>query len=115
MAPTPTPSRDPFTAPRPSAAAASVAAASEVAPEGSDQGSAPSGAEPDEGSRPRLVGIVVGEKTVAAIRVGEQRYHVVAGDLVPGLGRVVQVGRNSVVIKGSSGTLRLTIEGEQRS
>lgn len=112
-APPPMPSKDPFAAPTLSRTHVSSDAARNWEPDGGGNHSVSSSAKPRD-SRPRLVGIVVGEKTVAAIRVGEKRYHVVAGDLIPGLGRVIQVQRGSVVIKGGSGMFRLKIQGQPR-
>jgi hypothetical protein len=57
--------------------------------------------------RPSLAGIFMGEKPLAIIHFGDERYYVGPGDLIPQVGRVIEVGGDSVEIEGPSGRFRL--------
>jgi hypothetical protein len=107
-APLPTPQKDPFAAPVPSADAGGGSGTDAEVTQADGEVAGPH-SEPGQEQQAMLVGVVTGERAIAVIRVGDARYYAGVGDTVAGLGRVIQVGRDSVALKGPSGVYRMTM------
>jgi hypothetical protein len=75
---------------------------------GRNSGSAP---DPEADPDMRLAGIMRGSGVMALIHVGDARYYAQIGDVVGGF-KLVQIGRNSVVLTNGSRAVTLTIQPE---
>jgi len=76
-----------------------------------DSGRSYSPSDPDEDLDMRLAGIMRGSGVMALIHVGDQRYYAQLGDVVGGF-KLVQIGRNSVILSNGSRSVTLTIQPE---